>query len=130
MKPDVEDMSKRSPEQNAAGFIAFGDRYVEQMEAEGQQQLVESELIPTRMLHELTEQALTDLGFALGPPLVDDPLFREAKLPAGWSRVPSDRDSMWSYLVDGSGRCRFKVFYKASSHDRRAHMRKSGDDET
>lgn len=118
----VENTAKRESVEHAGGFIAFGStRYIEGMEEAGQRQLLESTVIPTRMLHGCTEQTLLDLGFELGPEVDGDPLFREARLPAGWSRQ-SGEHTMWSYLVDGSGKRRVAMFYKAAYYDRGAHL--------
>lgn len=93
---------------------------IEGQEAAGQQEMVNSTVIPTEVLHS-TEQDLVALGFTLGPTVDGDPLFREATLPAGWKREGSDHN-MWSYIVDPLGRRRCSVFYKAAFYDRKAHI--------
>lgn len=93
---------------------------IEQMEAEGQRQLVASSLLPAD-LSPTDEQAWTDLGFTLGEPADGDPLFRHATLPTGWKREGSDH-AMHSYLVDERGIRRVNIFYKAAFYDRRASM--------
>lgn len=89
------------------------------MEAAGQQQLVNSDRLPVDT--DGQDQAFIDLGFTFGEPDADDPLFRPATLPEGWTRRASDHD-MWSYLVDETGTDRVSIFYKAAFYDRRAHM--------
>lgn len=126
--PEVENMAERDPEEHAAGFRVHGNHYVEVMEMEGQQQLVASSWLPAE-LSPAVEQALLEQGVTLGSVMEADPLFREATLPVGWSRVPSPRSSVWSYLVDEQGHRRFRVFYKASYHDRRAHVTIASDDD-
>ena len=97
---------------------------IERMEAVGQQQFCESDVIPTNLAHGLTEQRLRDLGFELGDQVGDDDLFRYARLPKGWERRATDHD-MWSEIVDEQGRKRMSVFYKAAFYDRKASLRES-----
>jgi hypothetical protein len=89
------------------------------MEAAGQRQLVASQLLPTNTYG--TDAEFEAVGFVFGDPLPDDPMFRPAALPQGWSKRGSDHD-MWSYVVDEHGRDRVSVFYKAAFYDRSAHM--------
>lgn len=96
------------------------DGVIEAQEARGQAKLVESELLPTEIIWS-TEQDFLDLGFEFGEPQKDDPIFRPAKLPEGWKKVPTDH-SMWSAILDEQGRERVQVFYKAAFYDRSAHM--------
>ena len=42
-------------------------------------------------------------------------------LPEGWKREASYHP-MWSHIVDGAGKQRVSIFYKAASYDRKAHM--------
>ena len=93
---------------------------IEAQEAAGQREMVNSTVIPTKVLHS-TEKDLTDLGFTLGPVVEGDPMFREATLPDGWKREGSNH-SMWSYIVDQLGRRRCSIFYKAAFYDRDAHI--------
>jgi hypothetical protein len=90
-------------------------------EADGQRQLVASEQIPSR-LFDCTTDDLVRLGFTFPPDDGADPLFVAATLPPGWRYDPTDH-AMWSRILDAKGRERFAVFYKASYHDRGAHMR-------
>lgn len=103
------------------GMLNDGDAgpAILQQEADGQRELVHSDVIPAQVLHS-TEQDLIDLGFKLGPKVDGDPLFRAATLPDGWKREASDH-SMWSYIVDELGRRRCAMFYKAAFYDRKAH---------
>jgi hypothetical protein len=93
---------------------------VEAQEARGQRELVASDQIPV-LLRNCTEADLTALGFVLGERNDDDPLFRDATLPAGWSKQPTSH-SMWSEIVDDRGVVRFNVFYKAAFYDRKAFL--------
>jgi len=119
----IEDTSKRDPLLNMAFLANQPGRGIEEMEAAGQAQLVNSAMIPTKLIG-CTEGDLIGIGFTLGPPDATDPLFRPAGLPAGWSREASDHD-MWSYLVDETGTRRFGMFYKAAFYDRSAHLQPS-----
>lgn len=94
--------------------------FIENQERAGQQQLVRSEMLPTDTSGK--DADFEAAGFTFGKPLDDDPMFRPATLPDGWSRQGSDH-AMWSYLVDDLGRRRASVFYKAAFYDRSAHMR-------
>ena len=89
---------------------------IERQEAEGQQQFVASETLPTNCPREQLEA----LGFKFGEP-VDD-IFTAVQMPEGWSKKPTDH-SMWSDLIDDRGRKRGGIFYKAAFYDRNAHMR-------
>lgn len=117
----IENTSGRDPLLHLIGAMDGRSNFIEDMEAEGQRQFVHSDRIPTE-LHDCTEDDLIALGFVLGDPDPGDKLFRAATLPAGWSRAGSDH-AMWSYLLDGNGRQRAAVFYKAAFYDRRAFLR-------
>lgn len=93
--------------------------YIEQQEAQGQRELVESQDLPVDTKG--TDQDFVNLGFVFGEPHKYDPLFRPATLPEGWRREGSDH-SMGSYIVDDRGRKRVSIFYKAAFYDRSAHM--------
>jgi hypothetical protein len=95
-----------------------------EMEAQGQRQLVESEVLPTEIQGDrdgAIKQALIELGFKFGEVVKGDPLFTHVELPVGWKKVGSDHN-MWSYVNDEQGRQRISVFYKAAPYDRRARM--------
>lgn len=89
-------------------------------EARGQDQLVESELLPTSIAPD-DKKILEDAGVKFGEPLKDDRLFCKAELPAGWKKIPTEH-SMWSKLVDETGKERASIFYKAAFYDRDAFM--------
>lgn len=102
---------------------------IEAQEARGQAELVASESIPTRWAGYAPDsdavkghdEMLRQLGFELGEPFADDPLFRPAKLPPGWKRMASHHP-MHSDIVDDKGLARLGMFYKAAFYDRRAHL--------
>lgn len=93
---------------------------IERMERDGQQQLVNSDRLPSEF-NSGSQAEFEALGFTFGDPDPSDPMFRPATLPQGWSRKGSDH-AMWSHIVDGHGRERVSIFYKAAFYDRRAFM--------
>ncbi len=114
----IENTPRRDPLLHFAMSMDSPDRYITDMEADGQRQLVNSDLLPTDVRN---HPAFEALGFVFGDVVADDPLFRHATLPAGWKREGSDH-AMWSYLVDETGSRRVAIFYKAAFYDRRAFM--------
>lgn len=93
--------------------------FIEEMEREGQAQLVTSDRLPTRM--DPAQPEWEALGFTFGEPDPHDPMFRLATLPEGWKRKGSSH-AMWSYITDQHGRDRVSIFYKAAFYDRDAFM--------
>lgn len=117
----IENTSRRDSSSHLAGSFVEGPAgYITNMEADGQRQLGESDLLPVSMTPS-DVSAWTALGFAFGAVVDNDPLFRNATLPAGWRRRSAD-DSRGSYLVDERGIDRVGIFYKAAFYDRRADM--------
>lgn len=112
------DTSKMPPEIHLLAEVMNPGGSIEASEAEGQRQLVNSTAIPVT---DYRNEDLESLGFELGDVDEADPLFRECKLPAGWSRERSDH-SMWSYIADERGFRRIAIFYKAAFYDRNAHL--------
>lgn len=98
--------------------VAFTPGGIEAQEAQGQQQLVASEMLP-KECRNATKEQLTALGFVFGADV--DELFVSCTLPQGWKKVASDH-SMHSDIVDEQGRKRAGIFYKAAFYDRRADM--------
>lgn len=106
---------------------------IERSEARGQQQLVMSESIPSKwggmfgtseaaLRHAAERDAiLVEMGFELGEPFPDDPLFRPANLPEGW-RKRATGHAMHSDILDDQGFARVGMFYKAAFYDRKAHL--------
>lgn len=102
----------------AMGMGLVGNRPIEAMEARGQRELVRSELLP---VDGSDHPEMQKLGIEWGPPVDGDPLFRHAKLPAGWSKRATEH-SMHNDVIDEKGRVRATIFYKAAFYDRRAHI--------
>jgi hypothetical protein len=103
-------------------LLATGDTdtVIGAQEKAGQRQVVHSDSLPTE-IHGSTDADFEALGFTFGPVDPHDPLFRPATLPDGWTKEGSDHD-MWSHVVDGLGRRRVGIFYKAAFYDRCADM--------
>lgn len=91
---------------------------IEGQEAAGQREIVHSDVLPT---DRLDREKFEALGFKIGKPVEDDPIFTTVELPDGWSREGSDH-AMWSYIVDERGMRRVAIFYKAAFYDRSAHV--------
>lgn len=91
---------------------------IEAQEARGQRELVNSEVLPAKGDWEQLEA----LGVKRGEPVAGDRLFVHAELPAGWKKQATDH-SLWSDLVDETGKKRASIFYKAAFYDRDAFFR-------
>lgn len=116
----IENTRDRDPLLHLLGMTGGTDRYVTDMEAQGQRQLVHSDRLPVK-LNGGTDEDFIAVGFSFGDPDKGDPLFRPATLPDGWAREGSGH-AMWSYIVDATGRQRVRIFYKAAFYDRDAFM--------
>jgi len=99
-------------------FMTMGSGGIERQEARGQQELVNSESLPTECTG---REALEAAGVKFGEPYPDDKLFCPVTLPPGWKKRATDH-AMHSHLVDDKGRIRAGIFYKAAHYDRRADM--------
>jgi hypothetical protein len=88
---------------------------IEAQEAQGQQTLVNSDILPK----DSPWNQLEAMGIKRGKD-VDD-LFVSVELPEGWKKVATDH-SMWSELQDASGKVVASIFYKAAFYDRKAHL--------
>jgi hypothetical protein len=109
----------------------FAGGTIEAMEKRGQEEFVESDILPTDIqdpyvLNKPIERGsgrklLESWGFKFGKPIGGDTIFTQAKLPLGWTKKATDHD-MWSKILDDQGRERCGIFYKAAFYDRSAHM--------
>lgn len=116
----IENTADREPMLHLLGALSGVGGYIEEMEAQGQRQLVHSDRLPVKLNFSKEEDFLA-AGFTFGAPDPQDPLFRPATLPEGWKREGTDH-SMWSQIVDHKGRQRVRIFYKAAFYDRDAFM--------
>jgi hypothetical protein len=89
---------------------------IEAQEAMGQAALVGTK---NTLPIQCPRKELKALGFVFGEPL--DDLFLNVTFPPGWSKEATDH-SMWSDLLDETGKKRGSIFYKAAFYDRRAFM--------
>lgn len=96
-----------------------GSAAIERQEAQGQAQVVNSDVLPYGMDEADNRGVLEALGITVGDPVDGDPLFRHVTLPDGWTRRGTDHPQ-WSEVVDTYGRARVRVFYKAAFYDRKA----------
>jgi len=103
-----------------AAMLGGTSNTIEAMEAAGQQELAEADVLPAEMDDE-ARAALVAAGVVFGAPVKDDPLFVEATLPKGWRKRATDH-SMHSDLLDERGRKRGFIFYKAAFYDRKASL--------
>jgi hypothetical protein len=126
-KPRTPRNTTRAMREDADGLLFLaagmgdgrrGASFIEEQEANGQREMVHSDVIPS---HGYADDDLLALGFTLGDPVEGDPLFRQASLPEGWKRQGSDH-AMHSDIVDTLGRKRVGIFYKAAFYDRRADL--------
>lgn len=121
-------MSKRRPENTSANHdpLAFlveqmaTGAAIERQEAQGQRSLVSSDTLPASMGPDGRAQ-LEAAGVKFGDSVEGGRLFVYAELPPGWQKRATDH-SMWSELVDETGRVRASIFYKAAFYDRDAFM--------
>lgn len=103
--------------QYSDGLLTLALCGITQMEAAGQQSLLNSSKLPIDgSLGNRTK--LESLGFTFGEVL--DDLFISATMPEGWHLEPNG--SMHSTLLDAQGVARGNVFYKAAPYDRQARL--------
>lgn len=115
----ITNTSKLPPAVHLAEALVKGSsRAIEDSERRGQEELVASTLLPTKLHPGRAE--FEALGFKLGAVVEDDPIFQHVELPAGWTRAGTDH-AMHSHILDAKGRERASVFYKAAFYDRHAH---------
>lgn len=121
------DTTKAPPEAFLGEALAVGSsQAIENQEARGQAELVESDVLPTTMHPDnpssmTGEEILKAAGVEFLGVLPEDPLFQRVKLPAGWRKLGDDHP-MWSSLVDDKGMERAAIFYKAAFYDRKSWM--------
>lgn len=99
-------------------MTAFTPGGIEAQEAQGQRDLVASEVLP-RKCNGCTRSQLEHMGIVFGVDI--DALFVHVTLPHGWHKEATEHH-MWSTLVDQHGRVRANIFYKAAFYDRDAHI--------
>ena len=97
-----------------------GADVIVKQEATGQQQLTESDTLPTDM--DEYREVFEKMGIVFGEPVEGDPMFTYCTLPSGWKKKATNHP-LWSDLLDDKGRVRAEIFYKAAFYDRSAFIR-------
>lgn len=103
---------------NQSWLFGGNPKAIERQEAKGQQELVNSEVLPTDCNN---WPKLRELGVVMSGSVAGDDMFMSVTLPAGWTKKATDH-SMWSELLSEKGEVVADIFYKAAFYDRRAHM--------
>lgn len=122
MSKKIEDTSKNP----MLGWLFGGNpRAIEDQEARGQEELVDSDQLPAKINEYGRNTSAISQYKKWGVKVVgeesDDNLFVDVILPEGWEKRPTDH-SMWSELYDDKGRVRASIFYKAAFYDRDAFI--------
>lgn len=119
---NTTESAKNDPELMLMEMMDGGtSKAIENQEARGQKELVNSEILPTEITDE-DKACLQTHGVIFADKVEDDPIFTYVTLPDGWAKKSTDH-SMWSYLLDANGRVRAEIFYKAAYYDRSTFMR-------
>ena len=105
---------------------------IEGMEAQGQTEFVDSEVLPVDFIEYpggnhvkapcKSSKILESLGVEFLGPVDDDDQFQYVRLPDGWKKVPLEHTSLWSELRNESDEVIAQIFYKAAFYDRHAHL--------
>lgn len=105
---------------NAENFIAASTPGgIEAQERAGQIRASFEETLPQEMSAD-DRAVLERLGFVFGG--VTDKTFFKCKFPPGWRKQPTTH-AMHSNLLDGQGRVRGSIFFKAAFYDYSAYLR-------
>lgn len=97
---------------------------IEQQEANGQLELIESSQLPRKSMPygSDTKEEYAKRGIEIISETEGDDLFFDVKLPKGWE-LKSTEHSMWNNLVDEKGNIIASIFYKAAFYDRSSFIR-------
>jgi len=107
----VRNTTKQIHENPIIGLpMLMNNKYIEQQEANGQAELVQSDVLPTEIGAE-DKAVLEKAGVIFGEVVKGDDIFTNVTLPFGWKKKRTDH-SMWSELLDGKGRVRASIFIK------------------
>lgn len=121
--------TRREPLNTPGDFLAEGmlfgaDAPILRQEAQGQAEIVESDVLPKKCDPE-SRAALEAAGVVFGETVPGEDVFGElfvyVMLPPGWRKIPTDH-ALWSHLVDAQGHVRAHIGYKAAFYDRWAQL--------
>lgn len=99
-------------------MMSSEENVLQNIEAEGQQELIRSTKFPKDMHPE--KSVWEELGFKFKN-IPDDDLLYEGILPNGWN-IQGTEHPMWTEIIDKDNNIRGTMFYKASPYDRKAFM--------
>ena len=120
-KKSPKNTSKEDPRIHLLMAMAIGgSNAIEIQERTGQSELVNSDTLPTNMTSE-AKTILESYGVRFLGDVEGDNLFQYVDLPHGWTKRETGH-SIHSELLDGKGRKRAKIFYKAAFYDRSAGL--------
>jgi hypothetical protein len=120
----MKKVTNTSKNPNPEWLFGGNPNAIENQEAEGQKELVNSDVLPVdidKYSKYDGKEILENLGFKFLGVVEGDEIFQNVEFPNGWKKEPTDH-SMHSNLVDDKGRIRGNIFYKAAFYDRSAHM--------
>lgn len=107
-------------ENNPSWLFGGSPKAIEAQEKRGQQQFVESDVIPSEITGDVSK--FESLGIKILGPVENDPLFVFCSLPVGWTKQAGE-NVMWSDILNEKNERVAEVFYKASFYARRATIR-------
>lgn len=91
---------------------------IEAQEAQGQKDMVESQVFPKKH-NGCVKEDFEKMGVVYGED--KDDIFVNVTLPKGWQIKPTDH-SMWSEILNEKGKVIANIFYKAAFYDRHAYI--------
>lgn len=120
----MKKITNTSANPNPEWLMGGNPNAIEQQEANGQMELVESSQLPKEILpRDLNaKEEYKKRGIEIISETEGDDLFFDVKLPSGWNIKPTDH-SMWNELFDSNYKKVAAIFYKAAFYDRRSNIR-------
>lgn len=97
------------------------EEIIKTQEQSSQQELVTSQLLPSRLDPEVAKEFLEKFGVIFLPKEEDVSLFQPAILPPGWKKVVTDNPWL-SMLLDQNGREIARLFYKGTHYEQIAAL--------
>ena len=106
---------KEDPQELITSIMAAGDpsKFLDAHERNGQSYILQGNVLPVTAAYSTldSEAVLKEAGVKFGEVVKDNPHFRHIELPPGW-KMEAGEHTMWTHLVDESGRRRASIFYK------------------